>query len=224
MKQYNLLSPFAISALVICVTTINAEIVEIRSPEQFNTIISTSPAVVVKYSTQTCHVCKKIKDPFHQVANNSELSDVKFVHVDIEHTPNIAHDIEGVPTFEFFVNGKKVKRDVGVADINTFKDSMTQYVKTNMQNAAHAVQEKAGHLKNEVETDLQQAEADLKQAMHDVEKEAKDQAATAQQPAAPAADQEGMLEKLKMVLVTIVLKFKELFNGIINWIKGLFGK
>jgi len=80
-------------------------------------------ASVVMFTAKWCGPCKKIKPEFERMACMHEGID--FFKVDVDEGPEIAslENIQAMPTFKFFMNGKVVKHFTGT-DIALLEDNM----------------------------------------------------------------------------------------------------
>lgn len=76
-------------------------------------VVNENSKVIVQYGATWCGVCRVLKPRFKALA--SESSDITFLYVDAEKFPNSRNlaNIENLPTFAGFVNGKLVKQATG---------------------------------------------------------------------------------------------------------------
>ncbi|GGG15557.1 thioredoxin [Dokdonia pacifica] len=81
----------------------------------FQTIISSSPTVLVDFYATWCGPCKTLGPILEQV--KEELGDaVKIVKIDVDKNQPLAtkYQVRGVPTMILYKNGKQVWRQSGV--------------------------------------------------------------------------------------------------------------
>ena len=76
-------------------------------------IISENRKVIVQYGASWCGVCRVVKPRFD--ALSQETKDVSFIYVDAEEHPNSRElaDIQNLPTFAGFVDGKLIYQKAG---------------------------------------------------------------------------------------------------------------
>ena len=196
---------FALSLLA-QVATMNAEIVEVTTEEEFQELTNGDKPVIVKFAAGWCPACRGIEETFKKLADDAEFANVTFAHVDIDTLGELAqeHGIDGIPTFIVFKNGAKVDQKTGGSE-----DTLRQFIRT-----------KAGSEKTEVDAHQTDIEKGAEHIAAHVQGEA--------HPAIPAHDQHtesaGIFAKIKALLLWIVTKIKDLFVAIIDTIKGFFGR
>jgi thioredoxin len=81
-----------------------SKVVEVKTPEQFEQVLSESSKVIVDFWATWCGPCKRLA-PHYEAA--AERSDATFVKVDIEAVPTLTTDfnIQSVPTVLGFKDG-----------------------------------------------------------------------------------------------------------------------
>lgn len=112
MKKITLLSLPILTFLTL--SSAHAGVTEIKGEQQFNAeVLQSDKPVVVKVSATWCGACKNAKGPFHELSQ--ELSDVKFVAMDLDANRSLAqkHGAQYLPTFLYFKGGKLVSKDDG---------------------------------------------------------------------------------------------------------------
>lgn len=88
----------------------------------FQTIISSSPTVLVDFFATWCGPCKTLGPILEQVKD--ELGDaVKIVKIDVDKNQPLAtkYQVRGVPTMILYKNGKQVWRQSGVVSKEQLK-------------------------------------------------------------------------------------------------------
>ena len=92
----------------------------------FQTIISSSPTVLVDFYATWCGPCKTLGPILEQVKD--ELGDaVKIVKIDVDKNQPLAtkYQVRGVPTMILYKNGKQVWRQSGVVQKEQLKQVIT---------------------------------------------------------------------------------------------------
>ena len=72
-----------------------------------------------------CGPCKMISPYFEQMASSKEFSNVVFVKLDVDETPDLAqrYEVSSMPTFVFLRKGKIVGRFSG-ASVQKLRDTI----------------------------------------------------------------------------------------------------
>ncbi|HJM68395.1 MAG TPA: thioredoxin family protein [Candidatus Babeliales bacterium] len=98
----------------------------ITTSAELSKLMSGDKPVVVKFYTNWCGYCKKIKPAFDDLAAANQ-ADVTFVEVDGDKAAELTekYDVEGFPTFISFHKGKKVKTISG-ADKAALQEHVTE--------------------------------------------------------------------------------------------------
>lgn len=83
------------------------------SADNLQEVVNENEKVIVQFGAAWCGVCRILKPQFK--ALSEENQDVKFYYVDAEKFPQSRElaNIENLPTFAGFVNGKLVKQAFG---------------------------------------------------------------------------------------------------------------
>ncbi|WP_299764229.1 thioredoxin [uncultured Dokdonia sp.] len=92
----------------------------------FQTIISSSPTVLVDFYATWCGPCKTLGPILEQVKD--ELGDaVKIIKIDVDKNQPLAtkYQVRGVPTMILYKNGKQVWRQSGVVQKEQLKQVIT---------------------------------------------------------------------------------------------------
>lgn len=84
---------------------------EIKSSEDFNTVISENEAVAAYFSTEHCNVCRVLKPKLMEFLVD-EFPKIQFVYIDLEKHKELAANLSifAVPTIIFFFGGKETIR------------------------------------------------------------------------------------------------------------------
>lgn len=111
----------AVSA-VFCGSFLNAAVVTINSDNFQTEVLESKIPVVLDAYTDWCHYCKGVAPLFSELSNEM-AGKVKFVKLNIETEYSVANglNIEALPTFLFYKNGKVVDRQAGALDKSGFK-------------------------------------------------------------------------------------------------------
>ena len=128
-KYMRSLCKFAlIASVVFCGSFLNAAVVTINS-ENFQTeVLESKIPVILDAYTDWCHYCKSVAPLFSELSREME-GKVKFVKLNIEKEYSVSKDlnIEALPTFLFYKNGKVVGRQAGALDKSGFQAKFAQW-------------------------------------------------------------------------------------------------
>lgn len=94
--------------------------VTVLNDQNFSEFLNINEKVVVKYFANWCGSCKLFAPKFRRLSDNDSYSDITFVDINAEESPN-ARQVAGVnnlPFFAIFKNGKLIE---GVATSNEDK-------------------------------------------------------------------------------------------------------
>ena len=88
---------------------------QIKTTEQFDALLKDNKSVVVDFFATWCGPCKMVGPVVETVSE--QLSDVKFVKVDVDELGDIAsrYGIMSIPAIFAFKDGEKVGEQVGFA-------------------------------------------------------------------------------------------------------------
>lgn len=111
-----------------------ATVLKISSIKEFEEkVIASTKPVIVDFSAQWCGPCQSMKPIVQELAQ--ELgSHYTFVDVNVDAAQDVAraYNIQGIPTFTFFKDGKEViseqERIVGAIEKNTLKAALEKYL------------------------------------------------------------------------------------------------
>lgn len=101
---------------------------EFTSKENFEELVKNG-VTVVDFNATWCGPCKMLHPNFEAVSN--ELTDYKFVGVDVDENGQIAarFNIRAVPTVIVFKDGKALKATTGYMDEKTLKNFINSSIK-----------------------------------------------------------------------------------------------
>ncbi|KAJ3105657.1 Thioredoxin domain-containing protein 2 [Phlyctochytrium bullatum] len=90
--------------------------IHISSEGEFRKYKNSSKLTVVDFTASWCGPCKMVAPRFEQLSN--KYPNVNFLKVDVDEQRGISseHEVRAMPTFQFFISGRKVDEVVG-ADI-----------------------------------------------------------------------------------------------------------
>jgi len=93
--------------------------------DEFNSLISSSRAVALYFSTPDCNVCKVLKPKLIEMLEE-EFSLINFVYVDCEKAKELAaqNSIFSVPTILFFFDGKEYIRKARFVNLDELRDEI----------------------------------------------------------------------------------------------------
>lgn len=82
-------------------------VIEIKSVEEFETLIKDNKAVLVQFSATWCGPCKMIA-PVVKKQAEKYADKIVFVKIDVDDLPELAqkYDVSSMPTFKFLINGE----------------------------------------------------------------------------------------------------------------------
>ncbi len=136
MKNYNIQCTLALFALLAS-SALTANVLEISNDSQYQQhILNRQGPAIIKFSANWCGVCQSIRKPFEELADEAEFKDsVLFASVDVDSMENLSkqNSIIGVPTFLYVRNGQKKGQDIGVQDMDKFKENMRGNIEKNLQ-------------------------------------------------------------------------------------------
>ncbi|MFB6108588.1 MAG: thioredoxin [Haloplanus sp.] len=96
-------------------TAEKSEPIHVESESELNDLVADNAVVLVDYYADWCGPCKMLEPTVEEIAAETDAVVVK---VDIDALQEIARDrgIRSVPTLEFYANGERAERLVGVQD------------------------------------------------------------------------------------------------------------
>lgn len=176
---------------------------------------------VIKFYAPWCGACKAIADSFHEISKDPEFKGVKFVEVNIDEQGQLAQDngVVGIPTFLYVQNGTTKHKEVGIKNMETFKQAMRQTIRNtfnvSLNQSIDAHVDTHGHTTATAQPTTQHAATEAQTA-----------AAQPIVPAQPAVHghEAGLLTKIHAMFITIFTKIKDMIIGIFHWIKSLFAR
>lgn len=124
-------SAFAPFTLLLLVPSIQANLVNVNNETEFNEhVLQCGKPCIVKFAADWCGVCQGVKQPYEELANESDLGHVQFVHVNVDQAPELSKQqgVVGIPTFIFIFEGNKLDEQVGVQDMDSFKQNMRENI------------------------------------------------------------------------------------------------
>ncbi len=95
----------------------------------FGEIIRTEPLVVVYFTAEWCGPCKSMSPVIKELV--SDMSDkATFLKLDVDRNQEAAgvYNVQGVPAFILFKNGKIVWRQTGAISGSIIKQAIEQYL------------------------------------------------------------------------------------------------
>lgn len=116
--------------LIFNIATITGTMIEIDGPEHLDAIKKQYSQRVIAFVKPSCPHCKKIEQPFAEVANNPELQHVAFAHIQTSNNKNkkitAAYGISTVP--HFFIECGDQKKESKVPHDNSFAQNLVQEI------------------------------------------------------------------------------------------------
>ncbi|KAI8816955.1 thioredoxin [Fimicolochytrium jonesii] len=85
----------------------------VTTADEFNSIIKSSPLVIVDFHATWCGPCKMIAPKYEEFSN--KYSKATFIKVDVDEVPEVAEQVgvTSMPTFLIYSNGERVGEIVG---------------------------------------------------------------------------------------------------------------
>ncbi len=104
--------------LVLCTLSCQAKVTDVVGAQNFDNLLASNSTVVVKFGAPWCPACTRSKGPFEKIAQDPEFSTIAFVEIDFDKNSDIAqkYDVQSVPTFLYFKDGKLASRKTGFSD------------------------------------------------------------------------------------------------------------
>ncbi|HBS47888.1 TPA: hypothetical protein DEO28_00980 [Candidatus Dependentiae bacterium] len=106
-------------------------VTEIHSQEHFEKILkNTKELIVADFFSYTCPPCRQMIPVFKQLSMDFDKK-VKFVKIDVKENSALAvkYQIQSIPNFIFFKNGKIIKPIIGSRSYESFKEEIENLIK-----------------------------------------------------------------------------------------------
>jgi thioredoxin 1 len=210
---------------------LNGKIEYINNINEYEALTAKNKYVFVKIAAEWCGACKMVKDNFNALSNEPEFKHVKFVHADSDQNRELAQkqSVTGLPTFLVVVDGKVVDKAVGLKG-NDVSEYLRNIIRAKVPGAAAAAAslDVAGTVTTE-ETTVNPFTGEETTTQEVTTEQVKgDQAIVTQETTSSTQEADeattGILGKIKGLFLWLFNTVRDIFMGIFNWIKGLFGK
>lgn len=93
--------------------TLTAPIQICTNPTSFETLKKGHKAMIAFFTSQTCPPCRMVEPVFEELARSKASPSVAFVKIDMSvgmgQQVGHSHAVHATPTFQFYLNGKKVR-------------------------------------------------------------------------------------------------------------------
>lgn len=182
-----------------------AGIIQINTEEDFTThVLQNKKPVLVQYAADWCGVCQGVKQPFEQVSNEPEFSQITFARVNIDTSGPIQqkNNIVGIPTFIYMKNGEQIGQEVGVQNMQVFPEELRNNLRMTFKLAQN----------DQVSVTLENQSTDLRETNTQIIEET------------TAEEQMNFMDKVKAFFNNIIAGISNFFGTIFNKIKNLFSK
>ena len=99
------------------------------SEKEFNSIVEKNSLVVLDIFAVWCSPCTEMKPIFRDLSRNH--SDIKFISVDLDHSRWMGEkfDVDSIPSFLFFKDGKMIYKHVGFLEQADFETIIQEHLK-----------------------------------------------------------------------------------------------
>lgn len=99
----------------------------LRSQDELDSFIKSTPVSVVYFSTQDCNVCKVLKPKLKELLE-SDFPEIKFGYVDLNNSREIAgqNTIFSVPTIIFYFEGSESFRESRNINLPNLRDKLAR--------------------------------------------------------------------------------------------------
>ncbi len=229
MKSYFKMQLLAIALLNIG-SMVHGIVKEINNLEEFRALTN-AKVCCVKIAAEWCGACKLVKDPFIRVSNQPEFSHITFAHADLDQNRALAqqYGVQGVPTLLYITADGKVDKSVGVKG-NDIEQYLSNELRTKLPKAANvgASADAEGSVTTEettlnpvTGTETTTKEVTTEQVQGDAEVVTQETTTTSQDAQTSTLS---FLGKIKALFLWMFNSVRDVFVGIFNWIKSLFGK
>ncbi|UJR33289.1 hypothetical protein I4U23_020740 [Adineta vaga] len=127
--------------------------------------------IVLDFFATWCGPCLRIAPKINDWSTGDFKDDVVFLKSDVDEAEDVAkkYDVEAMPTFVFFKNGKEIDRVVG-ANIDNLKTNIEKYTKKGSEEKTEKKTEEKPEKKTEEKTEKKTEEATEKKTEETTEK------------------------------------------------------
>ena len=208
MKKYPRILNLCISSLALTYAMkMDTHFIHIKTRDEYNKMVKENKEpMVVQFAASWCSVCQNVKQPYEDVAMESEFKNVMFARVDVDELSDVAQEnnVMGIPTHVYQKDGEMKDQSVGVESMEGYKDELRTNVRKQLSEG-EATAEQSATSETQMEMD---ASAAPEQAPAEMPQEA------------PAG---GFMDMIKNVVGTIIDTITSAVMWVINSIRGLFG-
>ncbi|KAI1692297.1 thioredoxin domain-containing protein [Ditylenchus destructor] len=100
-----------------------------KNKKQLKGILTNNTKVVVMFHENKAKPCIRIMPMFEGFRTDEKFSGIKFLKLDVDKLDNLEDfDVQTIPTFRFYVHGKKTGEVVG-ANAGALKNKMEEFLK-----------------------------------------------------------------------------------------------
>lgn len=110
-------------------------VVSVKSQDEYASLKSTSPLLVLDFYATWCGPCKSIGPVFDKLSDKAENAACKFARIDVDQLKSVAREcqVTAMPTFIFFKDGVQVDQLKG-ADPRALETKITKLVSSGSTN------------------------------------------------------------------------------------------
>jgi thioredoxin 1 len=101
------------------------EPIHVDSRSQFEQLLESEPLVLVDYYADWCGPCKMMEPTIEQIAADERVTVLK---LDVDEHQELAREagVRSIPTLQFFANGERVRRLVGMQDEDALREAISE--------------------------------------------------------------------------------------------------
>ena len=110
------------------ISTVAPNVIHISSNKMFtDSVLNNNKPAIVKFETKWCGACK-VMAPIYEKLASKYLKKINFTVIEVDKFSELAdkYQIQGVPTFIFFRDGKNINQIIGAVSEKEFEEAVKQ--------------------------------------------------------------------------------------------------